>query len=117
MPIKLTLCENLKTKESVQSLFTTCGYTINWIEELANQYWPRCPQYSELIFANPWWLVSTDLGIIEIGPRKRVIHIQWDKTNVRKIVTDRDVTKGDTYVHAYTVIEIIEALVKLRLSE
>jgi len=50
---------------------------------------------------SPWWLVKTPWGLIELGWRKRVIDIDWSDTPVRAILTEDDVTKDKTYIHAY----------------
>jgi hypothetical protein len=62
---------------------------------------PNC----DICQTRPWWAVDFEnVGIIVIGWRKRVIHIDWHGTNCElnpfDITTD-DVTKDRTYIHAY----------------
>ena len=76
--------------------------------ELPNNYWPD--SYVDLRRENPWWLVKTPHGLIELGPRKRVFSIHWDETNIRKIVTEDDVTKSETMVHAWNIEDALKYL-------
>lgn len=48
-----------------------------------------------------WWMVMTAVGYVTIGWRKRVVAISWEDTPIRMIVTEDEVTKGMTHVHAY----------------
>ncbi len=74
--------------------------------ELANGYWPESPEYDDI--REPWWLFLTDVGPLQLGRRKRVLHIQWDACAFRGLVTNDDVTKSDTYVHAWETTKAIE---------
>lgn len=76
--------------------------------EIANDYWPNA--YTQLRLENPWWLVKTHAGLIEIGNRKSVLSIDWSDTPIRKIITDDDVTKKETMVHAWTEAKAVEYL-------
>ena len=119
--------KQLSNEENVKALFTTCGFVVNRVFKLENQYWPkpwfdekeiRCNphniiRHSKLNFENPWWLVYTNLGLIEIGPRKRVISIDWRETPLQEVVTEDDVTKAKTYVHAHNTDKMIEYLLKI----
>jgi len=58
----------------------------------------------------PWFNVKTEFGIIKIGWRKRVINIDWSSVEnfggqlhkgILLLFTKEDVTKGDTYIHAW----------------
>lgn len=58
-----------------------------------------------------WFLVQVPAGHIVIGPRKRVLSIDWEACEwVRQVPTEDDVTKGDHYVHAWTHIKAVEYL-------
>ncbi len=105
-----------ESRKKVDAIFALSGFNVSKVWELANQYWPNHPDYDDV--RSPWWLFSTDIGLIQIGRRKRVWHIQWDTCTVRGIVTGDEVTKEDTYVHAYSEEKAIEYLKSLRsLSE
>ncbi len=65
----------------------------------------------------PWFIVTTKLGRIKIGWRKRVIEIDWSdsiiKHDARELFPDENVTKGEKYIHAWSLEkakEYIEAL-------
>ena len=60
-----------------------------------------------------WFLVTTKIGVIKIGWRKRVIEIDWSETDIRRIISDDDVTKDQTMIHAWgyeKAAEYLEAL-------
>lgn len=98
------------SREQVLALFLLAGIEVLDAKELANQYWPRVPDYAVLIMESPWWLVRTNVGCIVIGWRKRVISIEWKDTPIRKVLTERSVTKDDTMIHAYGYVEALEYL-------
>lgn len=111
-------------KEDCLALFRIAGFTVSGIWELANQYWPR-PQfeegrgseslrYAKLREQSPWWLVKTEFGLVEIGWRKRCIEIRWGDFSYHPEVTSDDVTKSDTYVHAWTTMKAAEYLAELK---
>lgn len=85
----------------VRALFNVVGIPILHLHELPNHYWPRTLEYRVLRESSPWWLVETPYGIIKIGYRKRVLHIEWGRTKARIIVTPDNVTKDTTHVHSY----------------
>lgn len=98
-------------KEFVEGLFKVAKIPVLKMWKLENKYWPSA--YTELILQNPWWLVKTPYGLIEIGPRKRVISIGWEETEYRGIITPDDVTKNDDLVHAWTELKAAEYLMEL----
>lgn len=98
-------------RKHVEALFISAGIPVLRMYELMNQYWP--PHYKDLILANPWWLVKTPLGGIEIGNRKRVASINWSDTPIRIRVTTDDVTVGEEYVHAWTTEKLNEYMTVL----
>lgn len=99
-------------EEKVRALFLLAGIDILKVWKLENKYWPSA--YVDMIMANPWWLVRTPFGLVEIGDRKRVTNINWSDTDIRVIVTEDDVTKDETMVHAYSDEKIIEYLKNLK---
>jgi hypothetical protein len=66
--------------------------------------------------ARPAWLVKTRFGLIEVTPRKRVLAIEWAETPARIIITEDDVTKHLSLVHAYTTTEALKYLTALRIE-
>jgi len=101
-----------KSRTDFLSILHLAGFTTYRWWELANQYWPLHPDFDNV--REPWWLFQTPIGLIEIGWRKRVISIDWSTTEIRKIVTQDDVTKNETLVHAWSVEKAIEYLKELR---
>ena len=105
--------------KSVQALFESSGFQVKNVFELANQYWPRVDDYAARIVENPWWLVDTQYGLIKVGPRKRVIVIDWshlteyDPKAIGKIGDD-DVTNGPTCVHAWDSDQFARFLSRLK---
>lgn len=55
----------------------------------------------------PWFVVTTTRGRFKIGWRKRVINLDWKETNIsndaNKIFPDENTTKGDGYIHAWSL--------------
>lgn len=100
------------SKEEAEAIFRLAGFTVTRIWELANGYWPRSPDYDDV--RDPWWLFQTEIGLVQIGWRKRVMHIQWDACEVRAVVTEDEVTKENYYVHAYSTEKAVEYLKALR---
>ena len=114
-------------REEVDSLFRLARIPVLCAWEMANQYWPRAIpadwtnqsdvaaylHYAKLREASPWWLVKTHVGLILIGWRKRVIHIDWMDTTIRATVTQDDVTKSPSMVHAWTTLKALEYLTAL----
>jgi hypothetical protein len=98
----------------VKAWFITTGFEVKDVFRLSNQYWGYSLDDCHYRVANPWWLVETDVGKIVLGPRKRVWHIDWERTTIRGIVTEEDITKGDTYVHSYSHADTVKYLASLR---
>lgn len=96
--------------EEVTSLFTLAGIPMLNMWELPNQYWPIHENYAKIRAEKPWWLVKTNHGLIKIGWRKRVISIEWEDTPLRVIVTEDDVTKEPTLVHAWNTEDAVKYL-------
>jgi hypothetical protein len=108
-------------EEQVRAIFLLAGVEVRSLYEIKNKYWP--PTYVDLIAAHPWWLVSTDKGLIEIGWRKRVISIDWKDTGVtlplvspnsaqleRSEITSDATTTWPTGVHAWTYGKAVDYL-------
>lgn len=94
--------------EEVQALFTLANIPINKSYELKNKYWP-----DSYVSTDSWWLVTTPYGNIEIGWRKRVLSIDWSETKLRYIITQDQVTKEETMVHAWSYAKAVEYLTVL----
>lgn len=97
-----------------RALFLLAGIEVKSIHELANKYWPMTEGYRSAREKDPWWLVQTHFGLIEIGWRKRVISIDWSNTELRIILTKDQVTKEINMVHAWSYAKAVEYLTSLR---
>lgn len=91
------------TEEEVNLLFQKVGIEILAKYRIENEYW-------DLPSAYCWWLVKIKEGLIKLGWRKRVIEIDWSDTKIEKIVTEDQVTKSKTYVHAWSFDKAVEYL-------
>jgi len=82
-----------ETKEKILNLFTEPIF----VEEIPNDYYSQdcCP----------WFIVTTKIGHIKIGWRRRVINIDWSKTIIKKLANElfsnEDVTKDLYSIHAW----------------
>lgn len=103
-------------QQEAEGLFALAGINVLNIKPLPDGYGcgPSDPRYFEKPQRCAWWFVKTKLGWVEIGWRKRVISIDWSDTPVRAIITEDDVTKSDTSVHAWTLVKALEYLTRLK---
>ena len=83
-----------------------------FVEQIPNGYGP---------WGAPWLIVTTKIGRIKIGWRKRVIEIDYSDSTVNAaanyIFPDENVTKGDRYIHAWgydKAREYIKKIMSLR---
>ena len=94
-----------KEKKNLISLF---GNEIVFVEEIPNEY---CPTDTT------WLLVTTRIGRIKIGWRKRVMLIDWsgslNKTEANALFPEEDVTKYDRCIHAWDDEKAIAYLEKI----
>ena len=91
-------------KNQVIAIFECANVEVLHIWELPNGYSRR--------YENPWWLIKTYKGLIEVGFRRRVFNLDWSDTNIRKMVFEPHIyrTQTDHYCHVHDYNEIIEAL-------
>jgi len=103
-------------RKDCEALFTLAGIEVLKIKPLPDGYGynPDDSGYFEKPPRCVWWFVKTFSGWIEIGWRKRVIQINWEDTPIRKIITEDDVTKSDTNVHAWNMEDALKYLKTLR---
>lgn len=98
--------------QKLQAMFLLADIDVFQIKMVPNGYWPD--SYVELNRANPWFEVSTPMGVITIGWRKRVIEITWKNIPVNEIITQDDTDKGHRYVHAWNYGAAVTYLANLR---
>ena len=101
------------TEEQMKAIFTLAGVEIGRYWRLENGYWPNTEAYFNVRNEQPWWLVTTPVGLVQIGWRKRVILIDWGETGKHCSVTKDDVTKNALMVHAWSYEKAVEYIKKL----
>lgn len=101
-------------KEIVEALFLISGFKVKNITKIPNQYWSNTAS-REIHEESPWWDVETEAGIIRIGRRKRVFHIDWKNTGLQFFITADEVTKNLTFVHSYSHSKNVEYLTALNV--
>lgn len=101
------------TEDEVRALFTLAGISVLDVEALIDGYTydPKDSRFFDLKPRCVWWHVRVNDGWVKIGWRKRVIEIEWKDTSLRdKEVTLDDVTKGETFVHAWSIEDAVRYL-------
>lgn len=82
----------------LHALFLLADIPILQIAMVPNGYLPE--DYYARRRAHPWFEVSTYMGVITLGWRKRVLEISWKNIPVDDIITQDNVDKGHRFVHA-----------------
>jgi hypothetical protein len=83
-----------------------------WVDEIPNGYCSRscCTQI-------PWFIVTTPVGRIKLGWRKRVIEMSWEETSIqvtaRELFPEEDVTREGKLIHAWGYFKAKEYIQKL----
>ena len=92
-----------------QEIFAAAGFNKTEFTPIPNQYCP-CEHCA------PWFDVKTELGVIRIGWRKRVINIECNWNDLKQLFPNEDVTKEKNYIHAWGKEKAIEYLTKIKCS-
>lgn len=90
-------------------MFRLAGFDYITLDAVPNRY-------GEAEYGGPWFEVSTSVGKILIGWRRRVINIDWSATGQRLLHLFDDVedTKDHTYIHAWRSEQVIDYLRRIR---
>lgn len=96
------------TEAHVRALCLLAGIQARSVFQVENAYWPDA--YVEVRKLSPWFLVTTPVGVVRLGWRKRVLSIEWSDTPIRKILTADDTTKEENLVHAWSYPKAVEYL-------
>lgn len=103
-PKEIAACK--KEGEQLLALF---GDEKIYVEQIPNEYWANSKR--------PWFLVTTKVGHIKIGWRKRVMVLDWSKTSVKQnaneLFPDEDTTKDGRMIHAWSDEKAKEYLAKI----
>ncbi len=93
----------LKIKNDLLNCFSDVGSI--YVREIPNEYYN---------LGEPWLIVTTKIGPIKIGWRKRVISISWKDSDVVKtadeLFPEEDTTKDHQMIHAWTYEKAVEYL-------
>lgn len=106
------------TKSSIAKAF---GNNIIFTETVPNGYWGPESPWS---VGDPWYRVTTTIGHLIVGWRKRVIHLDWKDTVLRsrnvegritrpppsgqEVFPNEDVTRLETGIHAWGYDKLTE---------
>lgn len=101
-----------KNEASFREIFVKAGFMFSIMHHLPNGY-------SHDSSGPPWFKVETEVGSITLGWRRSVININWSETShtgkdILQLFAAEDVTRGETYIHAWGVEKAIEYLSKIR---
>jgi len=106
------------TQAELAAVFLLAEFPIKGFHMIDNQYWPPSQTYDEVRAKNPWYVVETEFGPITLGWRKRVIQISWKDTGYQleneNDVTQDDVTKSQSMIHAWNFGDAVNYLGKLQ---
>jgi hypothetical protein len=82
-----------------------------YVEQIPNEYWPKTDPYA---LTSPWLIVTTQIGRIKLGWRKRVLEIDWiaseNEIPAEVLFPAEDVTKVDRTIHAHSYGDAIRYL-------
>lgn len=100
--------------EQFTYLMKLAGFEVCIPTPLENGYWPD--GYDDRDFYTYWYKFETELGVIAMGWRKHVIHIDWKATNLRlhPFFYKEDVTKTELLIHAWTFEKALQYLTEIR---
>jgi hypothetical protein len=102
-----------KWMKDAQVAFLEAGIHPIFVVEIPNEYCgPECCPHM------PWFRITTTFGVLKVGWRKRVIHLEWTdslvKTRADDLFAGEDVTKEDRMIHAWGYEKLTEYLRKLK---
>ena len=102
---------NRDSEDQVRKIFGQAGFNIIEMLRINNEY-------CGCVKCAPWYEVKTSTGVFVIGCRKRVINIDWGKTNLDFLFLfkDEDVTKDETHIHAWSVEAAADYLRRIRIA-
>lgn len=102
------------TKAEFQKAFDDAGFDVIFMEAIPNEY---CGEGSAEALCDPWYIVTTRIGHIKVGWRRRVIVLDWQRTtinNTEELFPDENVTQVPSAIHAYGYEKLTSYLKKLK---
>lgn len=107
--------DRVREKADIEKVFVDAGFPVIFMEPIPNEYFGPNDPWS---LRSPWYVITTPIGHIKIGWRKRVLALDWSRSTVKVAVDtlfpSEDVTKGDHMIHAWSYAKATEYLTKLR---
>ncbi len=99
----------METLQSFGSAFTKAGFKEISFEEITNEYGSQG-------YRGAWYHVTTEVGVISVGWRKRIIQVSWEAPVDGNVMFGKDegTTIGTQYIHAWGYDKLAEYLETLR---
>lgn len=98
-------------KQQRESILSCFPETPIFVKEIPNQY----DNFAGVHI--PWYEVTSRIGVIVIGFRKRVVNIDWSKSNVcfkaNDIFPKEGTTKNEHSIHAWDYLKVAEYLKRI----
>jgi hypothetical protein len=97
--------KKLQLKREFEEAFEKSGLPAVYMEEIPNEYWPEPYVIGRAL--SPWFVCTTRVGHFKVGWRKRVIVLDWERTDVKangetifpEEYADSCSTVGEHYIH------------------
>lgn len=108
--------DNIAWKErwlrEARAMFASAGLVSIHVREIDNEYCgPKCCPH------RVWLLVTTRVGVVKVGWRKRVLVVDWSASDVTKtaadLFADENTTKDGRMIHAWSYEKATEYLTKI----
>jgi len=109
--------ERQKEKTDIEKCFTDADFPAIYMEQIPNEYWG---DKDPMALRSPWYNVATKIGFFKVGWRKRVLVLDWERTEVKTtadtLFQNEDVTKGERMIHCYGYGKATEYLKRVMSS-
>jgi len=96
----------------IRAIFLLASIPVYQLKKIPNGYLPE--EFVEQRKESPWYEVTTRMGVVTIGWRKRVLELSWKDIPIDKPVTQDNVTQGHRMVHAYSYGDAVNYLANLQ---
>jgi hypothetical protein len=97
-----------------EAAFMEAGFSVVYMEPAPNEYFGDDAE----ALSSPWYVVTTPRGHIKVGWRKRVIVLDWERSEIQasahQLFPQEDVTKGDRMIHCWTYEKLAQYLTALK---
>ena len=107
----------VKEKAEIEKVFVDAGFPAIFMEPIPNEYFGDNDPWS---LRSPWYIVTTRIGHFKVGWRKRVLVLDWERTEVKTtadtLFQNEDVTKGEHMIHCWSYAKATEYLKRVMSS-